>query len=147
MQPRKKVIPTVLPAFLCLLGLLIAACGGSSTPSTVHIKASADKQIFILPEAGVPDIATFDPGLSTDVYSINAINLVFTGLVQPDDNGNTNSPARTQHRSTGRRRMRSFVMSEFGDEFGVGTGAADQFADLLAALRAGVGGENAVRFG
>src|SRR5206468_9881354 len=31
---------------------------------------------------------TFDPGLSTDVYSINAINLVFTGLVQPDDNGN-----------------------------------------------------------
>src|SRR5947209_13500154 len=88
MQPRKKVIPTVLPAFLCLLGLLIAACGGSSTPSTVHMKASPDKQIFILPEAGVPDIATFDPGLSTDVYSINAINLVFTGLVQPDDNGN-----------------------------------------------------------
>jgi oligopeptide transport system substrate-binding protein len=35
---------------------------------------------------GVSDIKTFDPALSTDVNSIEAINLVFTGLVQFDDN-------------------------------------------------------------
>ncbi len=44
--------------------------------------------MFIIPEAGVPDIATFDPGLSTDAPSIAAIDLVFTGLVELDDNGN-----------------------------------------------------------
>ena len=35
---------------------------------------------------GVSDIKTFDPALSTDVNSIEAIDLVFTGLVQFDDN-------------------------------------------------------------
>ena len=36
----------------------------------------------------MPDIATFDPGLSTDVPSVDAINMVFTGLVELDNNGN-----------------------------------------------------------
>src|ERR1700687_4767318 len=89
MQAGKNLTSTVLTTFLCLTAMLIAACGGGgTTPSTVHTKASPDKQVFIFPEAGVPDIQTFDPGLSTDIYSINAINLVFTGLVQPDDAGN-----------------------------------------------------------
>ena len=91
MRPGKKFISTVLPALFCTMALLLAACGGggsSTTTNSPHSKAAANKQVFILPEAGIPDIATFDPGLSTDVPSVNAINLVFTGLVEPDDNGN-----------------------------------------------------------
>src|SRR5205085_11777643 len=90
MRPGKKFISTVLPALFCSMALLLAACGGggSTTTTSTHTKAAANKQIFILPEYGVPDIATFDPGLSTDVPSVDAINLVFTGLVEPDDNGN-----------------------------------------------------------
>ena len=34
------------------------------------------------------DIATFDPAISSDVPSVDAINMVFTGLVELDDSGN-----------------------------------------------------------
>src|SRR3989442_11513585 len=90
MRPGKNFISTVLPALFCTMALLLAACGGgsSTTTTSTHAKAAANKQVFIFPEAGIADIATFDPGLSTDVPSVNAINLVFTGLVEPDDNGN-----------------------------------------------------------
>jgi oligopeptide transport system substrate-binding protein len=70
---------------LCLMALLFAACGGSTQGTTTQ-KAPPDKQVFVYPEAGVSDIATFDPGLSTDLYSIQAIDMVFTGLVQLDNN-------------------------------------------------------------
>jgi peptide/nickel transport system substrate-binding protein/oligopeptide transport system substrate-binding protein len=69
------------------------ACGGnpSTGPSTPAgpAHASADKQILVttVNTAGVADIRTFDPGLSTDAFSITAIDMVFTGLVQLDNNG------------------------------------------------------------
>ena len=67
-----------------LLGL--SASQTSTTPGTNSMpKAPPNQQIFILPESGVSDIATFDPGLSTDLPSIQAIDLVFTGLVQLND--------------------------------------------------------------
>src|SRR6266516_40695 len=92
MQPGKKFATGFLPIFLCLMAMLLAACGGSATPgpgtgSSQPSKASADKQIYVFPEQGVADIATFDPGLSTDYQSIIAIDMVFTGLIQFDDNG------------------------------------------------------------
>src|SRR5215467_4025554 len=89
MRPGKKITYGFLPALLCLFAILLAACGSTSTTppgSTGPTKATADKQIAILPETGVSDIATFDPGLSTDLPSIAAIDMVFTGLVQLDDN-------------------------------------------------------------
>jgi len=88
MRPGKKITYGFLPALLCLFAILLAACGGTTTTppgSTGPTKAAANKQIAILPEAGVSDIATFDPGLSTDLPSIAAIDLVFTGMVQLDD--------------------------------------------------------------
>jgi len=88
MGSRKKLIKTILPAMLCVMALLLAACGGTASTTTGVTKAAANKQVLILPEAGVPDIATFDPGLSTDVPSVAAIDMVFTGLVELDDNGN-----------------------------------------------------------
>jgi oligopeptide transport system substrate-binding protein len=90
MGSRKKLIKTILPSLLCVMALLVVACGTSTTPASI-VKASTDKQVFIIPAGpggGVPDIATFDPGLSTDVPSVQAINMIFTGLVELDDNGN-----------------------------------------------------------
>ena len=42
-------------------------------------------KVYVYPLSGVSDIKTFDPGLSTDMPSIQAINMVFTGLVQLND--------------------------------------------------------------
>jgi oligopeptide transport system substrate-binding protein len=83
MQSGKKFTAGFLSALLCLMVMFLAACG-SNTQVTAQ-KASADKQVYVLPEDGVPDIKTFDPGLSTDLPSIQAIDMVFTGLVQLDD--------------------------------------------------------------
>jgi oligopeptide transport system substrate-binding protein len=89
MQPGKKFTYGFLPSLLCLFAILLAACGGAPTTppdSTGPTKAPANQQIAILPESGILDIPTFDPGLAADISSIAAIDLVFTGLVQLDDN-------------------------------------------------------------
>lgn len=86
MQLSKIIRRGVLPTFLMLMAMLMVACGGNPGPGTGQVqKATADKQILILPQAGIADIKTFDPGLSTDAPSISAIDMVFTGLVQLDD--------------------------------------------------------------
>ena len=89
MQFAKK-FTRLLPALSCLIAILLAACGtGGTTPTTSHAaKAPANKQVYIYPQTAVADIKTFDPALSTDYNSIVAIDLVFTGLVQLDDNLN-----------------------------------------------------------
>ncbi len=87
----KKFTRGFLPSLLCLVAMLVVACGGSSgtgsgaSTSGATSKAPANQQIFVYPEDAVSDIATFDPGLSTDLPSIQAIDMVFTGLVQLDD--------------------------------------------------------------
>jgi oligopeptide transport system substrate-binding protein len=90
MRPGKKFTVGFLPTLLCLIAMLLVACGGSATPTgtgtSATTKAAPNKQIYVFPEDQVPDIATFDPGLSTDLPSIAAIDLVYTGLVQLDDN-------------------------------------------------------------
>ena len=91
MRPGKKFTRGFLPSLLCLITMLVVACGGSSStgpgqPSPGSAgKAPANQQIAILPLSGFSDIATFDPGLSTDAYSTAAIDMVFTGLVQLND--------------------------------------------------------------
>ncbi len=88
MRSSKKLMTRLLPTFLALMGMLLVACGGStSTTPTTSGKATPDKQVMNFPfVAGISDIKTFDPALSTDAPSIAAIDLVFTGLVQLDDN-------------------------------------------------------------
>lgn len=81
MRAAKKF--TTVLSILCLLGMILVACGTNNGAG--NQKATADKQVYIFPEDGVSDIATFDPGLSTDLPSIQAIDMVFTGLVQLDD--------------------------------------------------------------
>ena len=88
MHPGKKLFTKLLPACLVLMAMLVVACGGgTSTTTTTTTKAPASQQVLNMCfYNGVSDIKTFDPALSTDVNSIEAINLVFTGLVQFDDN-------------------------------------------------------------
>jgi len=85
MRPSKKFTIGLLPTFLVLMGMLLVACGGTTTPPTTSGKATPDKQVFVYPLGGISDIKTFDPGLSTDLDSILAIDNVFTGLVQLND--------------------------------------------------------------
>jgi oligopeptide transport system substrate-binding protein len=87
MRPSKKLLTTLLPTFLALMGMLLVACGGASTTTTTtSSKATPDKQVLNFPfENAISDIKTFDPALSTDAASIAAEDLVFTGLVQFDD--------------------------------------------------------------
>jgi len=90
MRPGKKLITGLLPTFLCVLAMLIVACGGANnSTSTSHTKAAANKQVFVSGiEIGNADLYSFDPALAPDFFSASAINMVFTGLVQLDDKEN-----------------------------------------------------------
>jgi len=88
MRSRKKITTMVLPSLLALIAMLFAACGGGSSPigsSGGPTKAPASQQVFTFPEAGVADIATFDPALAGDLNSAQAIYMVFTGMVSLND--------------------------------------------------------------
>ena len=86
MQQSKKFMTKPLPVFLALMGMLMVACNTTNpTQPDITKKAPLDKQVLVSPEVGISDIKTFDPALSTDSPSIQAIDNVFTGLVQLND--------------------------------------------------------------
>src|SRR5437667_3337797 len=87
MQCSKKFTTRLLPICLVLMAMLLVACGGGSnnTTTTAPQKAPASQQIFHW-AFRLPDINSFDPGIAPDQTSIDAINMVFTGMVQLDDN-------------------------------------------------------------
>ena len=89
MQSSTKLGIKLLPTLLVLMSMLLVACGGStSTTTTVPSqKAPAAQQVLNMPfQNGISDLKTMDPALSTDAPSISGIDLVFTGLVQFDNN-------------------------------------------------------------
>jgi oligopeptide transport system substrate-binding protein len=90
MRPSKKLITRLLPSCLALLAILLAACGGTTSTTTTTVpsqKAPASQQVLNMPfQAAISDLKTMDPALSTDAPSISGIDLVFTGLVQFDNN-------------------------------------------------------------
>lgn len=86
MQRDKHRPQTVLFILLSLVALLVAACGGSNNQTSQAVgKASADKQILVLPLSGYSDIVTFDPALTTEPSAITVDNMIYSGLVQLDD--------------------------------------------------------------
>ncbi|MGZ6280437.1 MAG: peptide ABC transporter substrate-binding protein [Ktedonobacteraceae bacterium] len=89
MRSSKKLMTRLLPTYLALMGMLLVACGGSTTSTTTvpSQKAPAAQQVLNMPfQNGISDLKTMDPALSTDAPSISGIDLVFTGLVQFDNN-------------------------------------------------------------
>jgi peptide/nickel transport system substrate-binding protein/oligopeptide transport system substrate-binding protein len=67
-------------------GLVLSACSGTPTPAS-STPALAASQVFVWPNEGVSDIKTLDPGLSTDLNSINAIDLYTAGPVDLNQQG------------------------------------------------------------
>lgn len=86
MYMYKKGIARFLPISLCLLALLLVACNSQPPPKNL-VKLPPNQQVYIAPIIGATDITTFDPALvlTSDVASLSAIQMVFTGLVQLDD--------------------------------------------------------------
>ena len=89
MRKGKKFSIGFLPTLLVLVSMLVVACGGgggssSATPTAAPAKAAASQQVLRI-ALPVSDIATFDPGQESDLYSAEAIYAVFTGLVQLND--------------------------------------------------------------
>ncbi len=88
MRPGKKFTTGFLPTLFCLVAIIVAGCGSSSgntSNGSKPTKAPASQQIYRYGDALGTDISTFDPGQATDQPSLEAITMVFTGLVQLND--------------------------------------------------------------
>jgi oligopeptide transport system substrate-binding protein len=89
MLARKKLTTKLLPTLLALMALLLAACGGGggTTPAANTTPAPQSQQVlrFFGFDSPVTDLGTFDPAQVVDSESNNAVQMVFTGLVQLDD--------------------------------------------------------------
>ena len=83
MRQTKAYTKRLLLTFLALTGMLLVACTTTNPAQIVSTtKASPDKQVLIMPLAGVSDIPTLDPALAFDIREMTSIDNVFTGLVE-----------------------------------------------------------------
>lgn len=90
MRSTKKSALGLIATMLVLMATVLSACGGGngSAPGTGNTdtgKAPANKQVFNWPLVGIADIKTFDPAMATTQTSLQAIGMVFTGLVTLDN--------------------------------------------------------------
>ena len=94
MRPSKKRSSAFLTALLCLVALIMVACGGggsTSTPTTSHAKAPASQQVFIegYTGSGIADFGSLDPALLQSLNDEQASNTIFTGMIELNDQGST----------------------------------------------------------
>jgi oligopeptide transport system substrate-binding protein len=82
MSTRKSSILKLLPLILCLF--LSSACNLFGPPMQ-PVKAPHNKQIYNIPEIGIGDFDTLDPALAHNNATTNAVQMLFTGLVELDD--------------------------------------------------------------
>ena len=84
----KNFTSKLLPIMLCFLVMLLVACdtGSRNSPAGKLVKAPANKQIYTVPQVNTANI-TLDPALvlAADQSSMNAVQMIYTGLVQLDD--------------------------------------------------------------
>ena len=88
MRSGKKFTIGFLPTLLCLVAIIVAGCGnspGNQSNGSKPAHAPASQQVYRYGDALGTDISTFDPGQATDQPSLEAITMVFTGLVQLND--------------------------------------------------------------
>ncbi|GER89412.1 ABC transporter substrate-binding protein [Dictyobacter vulcani] len=84
MRAKKQSALGVVATMLILMATILSACGTSGSTNNTG-KAPADKQVFNWPLVGIADIKTFDPAMATTQTSLQAIGMVFTGLVSLDN--------------------------------------------------------------
>jgi oligopeptide transport system substrate-binding protein len=85
---KKKYATKLLLISFCLLGLLLTSCnvfGGNAVKPKILVKAPAKNQTYTIPETGITDFSTLDPALVHDATSTSAIQMMYTGLVQLND--------------------------------------------------------------
>src|SRR5262249_19978270 len=91
MRPGKKFAIAFLPTILIALAFVVTACGGGSgvngPSNNATSKASADKQVYISPYAGLAKLKSIDPALAPDLYAAQADWMMFAGLVGLTDKG------------------------------------------------------------
>ncbi|HZR43182.1 MAG TPA: peptide ABC transporter substrate-binding protein [Ktedonobacteraceae bacterium] len=101
MRSSKKAGMTFIASLLCLLAMLVSACGSVASPQGSGVSnaqpASADKQTFRWPVPGQADFTSLDPALIQDASDNNAVQTIFTGLVQFDDKGNVKDQLAASH--------------------------------------------------
>jgi peptide/nickel transport system substrate-binding protein/oligopeptide transport system substrate-binding protein len=87
MKSGKKITLRLLPGLLAALALLLVGCNSGGTSATVVNNPPPASQLQQIYRMGIvaSDINSFDPGIATDKYSVDAVLMVFTGLVQLND--------------------------------------------------------------
>ena len=80
----------VVPVFLSVLLLVLAACSSGTTtaPTTNATPALASNQVLTFPNVGTQDIGVLDPAQGPDANSAIAVNMIYSGLVRFDKNLN-----------------------------------------------------------
>src|SRR5579859_6459429 len=93
MYDKKRILvrSRLLPIFLCFMSIHLVGCDLGINPApTVKklVKASADKQVYIVPQVGISDITTLDPALvlAADQPSMSAVEMIYSGLLALNDN-------------------------------------------------------------
>ncbi|HEY0756084.1 MAG TPA: ABC transporter substrate-binding protein [Ktedonobacteraceae bacterium] len=76
--------PALLSLLCCLLMLFVAGCTSGSSQNS-QPKATVAQQIYHYADV-VTDLANIDPAQAVDQPSLEASTMIFTGLVQFDDN-------------------------------------------------------------
>ena len=70
---------------LCVLLVVLAACGGGSTPPSANGTPSlAAKQVLTFPNVGTDDIGFLDPAHGPDANSALAVEMIYSGLLRSD---------------------------------------------------------------
>lgn len=64
------------------IAMLLGGCQGAARPTVTM--APDSQQIFHTQMSGISDIATVDPAITTDVYSLSVVSLVFPSLLVLD---------------------------------------------------------------
>ncbi len=81
MRKQTRTRSVVFSLFLCLVVLVMVACGGSTSPSQNNAAAPPDKQVLRFP-IGAADFSSLDPALSDAATDYTAVSLIFPGLVK-----------------------------------------------------------------
>lgn len=83
--------------FICLVALVVVACGGISPSITSQFTpAPPDKQVLHLP-LGAPDFSSLDPALAAITGDVYAVSAIFTGLVRLNGDGTVADQLATSH--------------------------------------------------
>lgn len=89
---------------LCFCLILLAACGGQTTPTTVSGTATrTTKQTLVFPNVGIQDLDSLDPTQDSDANSLLALNMIYSGLVRLDKDLNVIPDQATWTISTDRK--------------------------------------------